>query len=97
MVEATIKRTENKINFSSLYFVDKVVEKKTIDDKFTVRLIKGNDRDGTSCVGVDVIFKNKYASAVVLFSNKKEEVVKGIYDKINDFDGVYRFVSLFQI
>ena len=78
MVEATIKRTENKINFSSLYFVDKVVEKKTIDDKFTVRLIKGNDRDGTSCVGVDVIFKNKIAIVVYYDDSFSKEEATGL-------------------
>ncbi len=96
-MEATIKKPVEKKNYASFYTVDTILNEKTIDGKFTVRQFEGKDKDGNNCTGVDIIFKNQYVSAVALFSNDTNNKIKNIYDSINDFDGVYRFVYLFGV
>lgn len=96
-METTIKRPVEKKNYASFYTVDTVLNEKTIDGKFTVRQFKGKDRGGNNCTGIDIIFKNQYVSAVALFSDDTNNKTKNIYDSINDFDGVYRFVYLFGL
>jgi hypothetical protein len=96
-MEATVRKSSEKLNYCQWYFVDTVMREKVIDNKFTIRAFKGRDRYGEPCLGIDIVFKNKAVSAVAILSKNKEKEINNIFETIKNFDGVYRFVSLFQI
>lgn len=92
-----MEKTKTKLNYADFYKVEKVIKSKLIDKKFRVRLIEGTNEYKQNVIGVDIIFKDQYLSAVSLFSKERVEGVKELYKKIKNFEAIYRFISLFQV